>query len=82
VLFAKSLDQMLAFLAARAPGADGKPDAEKVKAFSAANPETLKPSSLRRRQAAARKLRWRHLLGCARTSGNECARPHALHQVL
>jgi catalase len=41
VHFAKSLDQMLAFLAARAPGADGKPDPEKVKAFSAANPETL-----------------------------------------
>lgn len=41
VHFAKTLDQMLAFLRVRAPGADGKPDSEKVKAFSAANPETL-----------------------------------------
>ncbi|MBR0972739.1 catalase family peroxidase [Bradyrhizobium japonicum] len=41
VHFARTLDQMLAFLEARIPGADGKPDAEKVKAFSAANPETL-----------------------------------------
>ena len=41
VHFARTLDQMLAFLQARIPGADGKPDMEKVKAFSAANPETL-----------------------------------------
>lgn len=41
VHFARTLDQMLAFLKARAPGADGKPDAAKVKAFSDANPETL-----------------------------------------
>ncbi|MEK9282983.1 catalase family peroxidase [Bradyrhizobium sp. ISRA442] len=41
VHFARTLDQMLAFLEARIPGADGKPDMEKVKAFSAANPETL-----------------------------------------
>jgi len=40
VHFAKSLDQMLGFLQARAPGADGKPDPEKVKAFAEANPET------------------------------------------
>ncbi len=40
VQFAKSLDQMLGFLQARAPGADGKPDAEKIKAFAEANPET------------------------------------------
>ncbi|MCP3367983.1 catalase family peroxidase [Bradyrhizobium cajani] len=39
--FARTLDQMLAFLDARMPGADGKPDTAKVKAFSAANPETL-----------------------------------------
>jgi catalase len=32
---------MLAFLQAHTPGPDGKPDAEKVRAFSAANPETL-----------------------------------------
>lgn len=41
VHFAKNLDQMLAFLKVRIPGPDGKPDAEKVKAFSEANPETL-----------------------------------------
>ncbi len=39
--FAKSLDQMLAFLKARTPGPDGRPDLQKIKAFSAANPETL-----------------------------------------
>ena len=38
--FVKSPDQMLAFLQARAPGADGKMDPAKVKAFSEANPET------------------------------------------
>jgi len=41
VHFAKSGAQMLEFLTVRTPGADGKPDAAKVKAFSAANPETL-----------------------------------------
>ena len=41
VHYAKSLDQMLAYLEARIPGPDGKPDMEKVRAFSAANPETL-----------------------------------------
>ena len=41
VHFARTLDQMLAFLKARIPGPDGKPDMENVKAFSAANPETL-----------------------------------------
>lgn len=38
--FVKSPDQMLAFLQARLPGADGKPDAAKIKAFTDANPET------------------------------------------
>ncbi|MFM9974493.1 MAG: catalase [Beijerinckiaceae bacterium] len=38
--FVKSPDQMLAFLQARLPGADGKPDADKIKAFTDANPET------------------------------------------
>jgi catalase len=38
--FVKSPEQMLAFLQARLPGADGKPDAEKIKAFTDANPET------------------------------------------
>jgi catalase len=41
VHFARSLDQMLAFLKARIPGPGGKPDLKKVRAFSAANPETL-----------------------------------------
>lgn len=40
VQFAKNLDQMLGFLQARFPGADGKPDQEKIKAFAEANPET------------------------------------------
>lgn len=39
--YAKTVDQMLAFLRARMPGPDGKPDPKKLKAFSAANPETL-----------------------------------------
>jgi catalase len=39
--FARTLDQMLAFLTARIPGPDGKPDRDKVAAFSASNPETL-----------------------------------------
>jgi len=41
VHFARALDQMQAFLNARIPGPDGKPDMAKVRAFSAANPETL-----------------------------------------
>jgi catalase len=41
VHYARTLDQMLAFLKARIPGSDGKIDAARVKAFSAANPETL-----------------------------------------
>jgi catalase len=40
VNFVKSPEQMLAFLQARLPGPDGKPDPEKIKAFTAANPET------------------------------------------
>ena len=42
VNFAKSPAQMLGFLEARYPGADGKPDPEKIKAFAAANPETTR----------------------------------------
>ncbi|MDX2258721.1 MAG: catalase family peroxidase [Hyphomicrobiaceae bacterium] len=38
--FVKSPEQMLGFLQARLPGADGKPDPEKIKAFAEANPET------------------------------------------
>ena len=45
VHFARTLDQMLAFLKARIPGPDGKPDMAKVRAFSAANPETLHQAS-------------------------------------
>lgn len=41
VHFARTLDQMLAFLEARLPGGDGRPDMKKVRAFSSANPETL-----------------------------------------
>jgi catalase len=41
VHFARTLDQMLAFLNARIPGLDGKSDMASVKVFSAANPETL-----------------------------------------
>jgi catalase len=39
--YARTPDQMLAFLRTRIPGPDGKPDLKKLKAFSAANPETL-----------------------------------------
>jgi len=42
VHYARTLDQMLALLTARMPGNDGRPDLEKIKAFSAANPETLR----------------------------------------
>jgi catalase len=38
--FVTSPEQMLAFLQARLPGADGKPDAEKIRTFAEANPET------------------------------------------
>lgn len=38
--FVKSPEQMLAFLQARLPGADGKPDPAKIKVFTDANPET------------------------------------------
>ncbi|MDG9856769.1 catalase [Pseudomonas nitroreducens] len=41
VHFARTVEQMKGFLDARAPASNGTPDAERVKAFSAANPETL-----------------------------------------
>ena len=41
VHYARTLDQMLAFLKARIPGPDGRPDPANVEAFSIANPETL-----------------------------------------
>jgi len=52
VHFARTLDQMLAFLKARIPGPDGKIDVPSIKAFSAANPETL----LQAEYLAARRL--------------------------
>ncbi|RQH13318.1 catalase [Bradyrhizobium sp. RP6] len=45
VHFARTPDQMLAFLQARMPGPDGKPDMARVEAFSAANPETLRQAA-------------------------------------
>jgi len=42
IFFAKSAEQALAFLQVRANGTDGKPDGEKIKAFTEANPETAK----------------------------------------
>jgi len=41
VHYARTPGQMLAFLQARLPGPDGTPGLEEIKAFSAANPETL-----------------------------------------
>ncbi|MBR0831220.1 catalase [Bradyrhizobium manausense] len=41
VHFARTLDQMLAFLRARSPGPDGKLDWDRIEAFSVSNPETL-----------------------------------------
>ncbi len=45
VHFARTSDQMLAFLQAHMPGPDGKPDMAQVAAFSAANPETQRQAS-------------------------------------
>jgi catalase len=45
MFFASTPAQMQGFLQARFPGADGKPDTEKVKAFTAANPETGKQAA-------------------------------------
>ncbi|MGQ0457742.1 MAG: catalase family peroxidase [Hyphomicrobium sp.] len=42
IFFASTPEQALAFLLVRAPGPDGKPDADKVKAFTEANPNTGK----------------------------------------
>lgn len=41
VHFARTLEQMLAFLRVRISGPDGQPDLAKVEAFSVTNPETL-----------------------------------------
>jgi catalase len=45
VHFARTLDQMSAFLKARVSGPDDKPDMEEVRAFSAANPEMLRQAN-------------------------------------
>lgn len=42
IFFARTPEQTLGFFKARAAGPDGKPDPEKVKAFTEANPETAK----------------------------------------
>lgn len=41
----KTPQQLLEFATVRAPGPDGKPDAEKIKAFGAANPETTRQAA-------------------------------------
>ncbi|WP_019906122.1 catalase family peroxidase [Methylobacterium sp. 77] len=45
VFSARTPQQLFEFASVRAPGADGKPDAEKIKAFAAANPETTKQAA-------------------------------------
>ncbi|WP_244631601.1 catalase [Neorhizobium sp. AL 9.2.2] len=45
VHFAKTLDQMLGFLQARAPAADGKPDPARIAAFARDNPETARQAA-------------------------------------
>ena len=45
VHYARTAAQMLAYLKARIPGSDGRPDPETIKAFSSANPETLHQAS-------------------------------------
>lgn len=41
----KTPQQLLDFATVRAPGPDGKPDADKIKAFAAANPETTRQAA-------------------------------------
>ncbi|WP_337251962.1 catalase [Methylobacterium sp. NMS14P] len=45
VHFARTLDQMLAFLQVRVPGPDGKPNPEAIAAFAKANPETARQAA-------------------------------------
>lgn len=45
VHFARTLDQMLAFLRVRAPGPDGKPNQEAITSFAKANPETTRQAA-------------------------------------
>jgi catalase len=45
VFSTKTPQQLLEFARVRAPGPDGKPDADKIKAFGTANPETTKQAA-------------------------------------
>ena len=45
VFSTKTPRQLLDFITVRLPGQDGKPDAEKIKAFTAANPETARQAA-------------------------------------
>ena len=45
VFSTKTPRQLLDFVTVRMPAADGKPDAEKIKAFTAANPETTRQAA-------------------------------------
>jgi catalase len=45
VFGSKTPQQLLDFASVRAPGPDGKPDAEKIKAFGVANPETTRQAA-------------------------------------
>ena len=45
VFSAKTPRQLLDFVTVRLPGPDGKPDAEKIKAFASANPETTRQAA-------------------------------------
>ncbi|WP_132250441.1 catalase family peroxidase [Methylobacterium segetis] len=45
VFSTRTPQQLLDFATVRAPGPDGKPDAEKIKAFGAANPETTRQAA-------------------------------------
>src|SRR5918999_663726 len=45
VFSAKTPRQLLDFITVRLPGPDGKPDAEKIRAFASANPETTRQAA-------------------------------------
>ena len=45
VFAVKTPEQMMGFITARLPGPDGKSDPDKIKAFSAANPETTRQAA-------------------------------------
>ena len=81
VHFARTLDQMLAFLRARIPGPDGKPDMEKVEDILSCQSRDAASGKLHRRASAARKLCLLDLLGRARVSRDEFKRRDTVHQV-